>query len=160
MQKPILIIKMKKGFKTVYVMANKNNVSVECSFEWNAGYAEEVLPFTNNIPQKDGGTTCLVLELRYKSLNKYSADRNSKKNKITLSGEDIKEGLTAVLSIKMPDPKFSSKQKTNLSSEIRISLNTLLVKRFQHGLTKILNSKNCFRKNYSGVARMWLEKLR
>ena len=80
---------------------------------------EEVLPFTNNIPQKDGGTTYLDLGQLTRVINKYTADKG-KKNKITLSGEDIKEGLTAVLSIKMPDPKFSSQTKDKLvSSEIR-----------------------------------------
>ena len=94
---------------------------VECSFEWNAGYSEEVLPFTNNIPQKDGGTHLLGFRSALtRVINKYLTDRNNKKNKITLSGEDIKEGLTAVLSIKMPDPKFSSQTKDKLvSSEIR-----------------------------------------
>ena len=94
---------------------------VECSFEWNAGYSEEALPFTNNIPQKDGGTHLLGFRSALtRVINKYVADRNNKKNKLTLSGEDIKEGLTAVLSIKMPDPKFSSQTKDKLvSSEIR-----------------------------------------
>jgi DNA gyrase subunit B len=102
------------------VTAIKNNVAVECSFEWNAGYSEEVLPFTNNIPQKDGGTHLLGFRSALtRVINKYTAEKN-KKNKITLSGEDIKEGLTAVLSIKMPDPKFSSQTKDKLvSSEIR-----------------------------------------
>ena len=107
--------------KPIYVTSSKNNVVVECSFEWNAGYSEEVLPFTNNIPQKDGGTHLLGFRSALtRVINKYSTDRNNKRNKITLSGEDIKEGLTAVLSIKMPDPKFSSQTKDKLvSSEIR-----------------------------------------
>ena len=122
-KKPILVNKNEKEVfkKPVYVNSNKNNVIVECSFEWNAGYSEEVLPFTNNIPQKDGGTHLLGFRSALtRVINKYSSDRNSKKNKVTLSGEDIKEGLTAVLSIKMPDPKFSSQTKDKLvSSEIR-----------------------------------------
>ena len=122
-KKPILVNKNEKEVfkKPVYVTATKNNVIVECSFEWNAGYSEEVLPFTNNIPQKDGGTHLLGFRTALtRVINKYSSDRNNKKNKITLSGEDIKEGLTAVLSIKMPDPKFSSQTKDKLvSSEIR-----------------------------------------
>ena len=106
--------------KPIYITATKNNVIVECSFEWNDGYSEEVLPFTNNIPQKDGGTHLLGFRSALtRIINKYSSDRNSKK-KINLSGEDIKEGLSAILSIKMPDPKFSSQTKDKLvSSEIR-----------------------------------------
>ncbi len=122
-KKPILVNKNEKEVfkKPIYVTATKNNVVVECSFEWNAGYSEEVLPFTNNIPQKDGGTHLLGFRTALtRVINKYTADRNNKKNKISLSGEDIKEGLTAVLSIKMPDPKFSSQTKDKLvSSEIR-----------------------------------------
>ena len=122
-KKPILINKNEKEVfkKPIYVTSTKNNVVVECSFEWNAGYSEEVLPFTNNIPQKDGGTHLLGFRSALtRVINKYSSDKNNKKNKITLSGEDIKEGLTAVLSIKMPDPKFSSQTKDKLvSSEIR-----------------------------------------
>ncbi len=122
-KKPILVNKNEKEVfrKPVYVTASKNNVVVECSFEWNAGYTEEVLPFTNNIPQKDGGTHLLGFRSALtRVINKYSSDRNNKKNKIVLSGEDIKEGLTTVLSIKMPDPKFSSQTKDKLvSSEIR-----------------------------------------
>jgi DNA gyrase subunit B len=122
-KKPILVNKNEKEVfkKPIYVTAAKNNVVVECSFEWNAGYSEEVLPFTNNIPQKDGGTHLLGFRSALtRIINKYSADKNTKKNKLTFSGEDIKEGLTAVLSIKMPDPKFSSQTKDKLvSSEIR-----------------------------------------
>ena len=122
-KKPILVNKNEKEVfkKPIYVTSTKNNVAVECSFEWNAGYSEEVLPFTNNIHQKDGGTHLLGFRSALtRIINKYLSDKNNKKNKITLSGEDIKEGLTAVLSIKMPDPKFSSQTKDKLvSSEIR-----------------------------------------
>jgi DNA gyrase subunit B len=122
-KKPILVNKNEKEVfkKPIYVTATKNNVVVECSLEWNAGYSEEALPFTNNIPQKDGGTHLLGFRSALtRVINKYTSDRSNKKNKITLSGEDIKEGLTAVLSIKMPDPKFSSQTKDKLvSSEIR-----------------------------------------
>ena len=122
-KKPILVNKNEKEVfkKPVYVNSSKNNVVVECSFEWNAGYSEEVLPFTNNIPQKDGGTHLLGFRSALtRVINKYSSDKNNKKNKLNLSGEDIKEGLTAVLSVKMPDPKFSSQTKDKLvSSEIR-----------------------------------------
>ncbi len=129
-KKPILINKNEKEVfkKPVYVTATKNNVIVECSFEWNSGYSEEVLPFTNNIPQKDGGTHLLGFRSALtRVINKYSNERNNKKNKLTLSGEDIKEGLTAVLSIKMPDPKFSSQTKDKLvSSEIRLIVESII----------------------------------
>ena len=129
-KKPILVNKNEKEVfkKPVYVTAAKNNVVLECSFEWNAGYSEDVLPFTNNIPQKDGGTHLLGFRSALtRVINKYSNERNSKKNKVTLSGEDIKEGLTAVLSIKMPDPKFSSQTKDKLvSSEIRLIVENII----------------------------------
>ncbi len=129
-KKPILVNKNEKEVfkKPVFVTATKNNVIVECSFEWNSGYSEEVLPFTNNIPQKDGGTHLLGFRSALtRVINKYFNERNNKKNKITLSGEDIKEGLTAVLSIKMPDPKFSSQTKDKLvSSEIRLIVESII----------------------------------
>ena len=129
-KKPILVNKNEKEVfkKPIYVTATKNNVIVECSFEWNSGYSEDVLPFTNNIPQKDGGTHLLGFRSALtRVINKYSNERNNKKNKLTLSGEDIKEGLTAVLSIKMPDPKFSSQTKDKLvSSEIRLIVESII----------------------------------
>ena len=129
-KKPILVNKNEKEVfkKPVYITATKNNVVVECSLEWNAGFAEEVLPFTNNIPQKDGGTHLLGFRSALtRVINRYSNERNNKRNKITLSGEDIKEGLTAVLSIKMPDPKFSSQTKDKLvSSEIRLIVESII----------------------------------
>ena len=151
-KKPTLVNKNEKEVfkKPVYITANKNNVVVECSLEWNAGYAEEVLPFTNNIPQKDGGTHLLGFRSALtRVINRYSNERNNKKNKVTLSGEDIKEGLTAVLSIKMPDPKFSSQTKDKLvSSEIRLIVES------------IINDKvsTWFDQN-PGVARAVLEKI-
>ncbi|MDC0627961.1 DNA gyrase subunit B [Pelagibacteraceae bacterium] len=129
-KKPILVNKNEKEAfkKPVYVTATKNNIVVECSFEWNAGYSEDVFPFTNNIPQKDGGTHLLGFRSALtRVINKYFNERNNKKNKIALSGEDIKEGLTAVLSIKMPDPKFSSQTKDKLvSSEIRLVVESII----------------------------------
>ena len=130
-KKPLLVNKNEKEVfkKPIYVTAEKNNVLVECSFEWNASYSEEVLPFTNNIPQKDGGTHLLGFRSALtRVINKYASERNSsKKNKLNISGEDIKEGLTAVLSIKMPDPKFSSQTKDKLvSSEIRLVVESII----------------------------------
>ena len=81
-KKPILVNKNEKEVfkKPVYVTSTKNNVVVECSFEWNAGYSEEVLAFTNNIPQKDGGTHLLGFRSALtRVINKYASDKNKKK---------------------------------------------------------------------------------
>ena len=130
-KKPFLINKNEKEVfkKPIFITAQKNNVIVECSLEWNAGYSEEVLAFTNNIHQKDGGTHLLGFRSALtRVINKYSSEKNAnKRNKITLSGDDIKEGLTAVLSIKMQDPKFSSQTKDKLvSSEIRLIVESII----------------------------------
>ncbi len=128
-KKPILSNKNEKPVfkKPIYISSNKADVSVECSLEWNAGYSEEVLAFTNNIHQKDGGTHLLGFRSALtRVINKYSNEYN-KKNKLSLTGEDIKEGLTVVLSIKMPDPKFSSQTKDKLvSSEIRLIVESII----------------------------------
>ena len=108
--------------KPVYLKGEKNNIIIECSFQWNAGFSEDVMAFTNNIHQRDGGTHLLGFRSALtRIINKYATEKNlNKKNKVTISGEDIKEGLTAILSVKMPDPKFSSQTKDKLvSSEIR-----------------------------------------
>ncbi|MAV56010.1 MAG: DNA topoisomerase IV subunit B [Candidatus Pelagibacter sp.] len=123
-KKSLLINKNEKSVfkKPIYLKGEKNNVIVECSFQWNASYSEEVMAFTNNIHQKDGGTHLLGFRSSLtRIVNKYASEKNlTKKNKVVIGGEDIKEGLTAILSIKMPDPKFSSQTKDKLvSSEIR-----------------------------------------
>jgi len=118
--------------KPIYVSGSKDKVNVECSLKWNAGYSEEMLPFANNIHQKDGGTHLLGFRSALtRVINKYATSSNIlKKNKITLSGEDIREGLTAVLSIKIPDPKFSSQTKDKLvSSEIRFIVESVVNER-------------------------------
>ena len=133
-KKPQLINKNEIAIfkKPIFVTAEKNMVVVECSFEWNAGYSEDVLAFTNNIHQKDGGTHLLGFRSALTTvINKYANNKNlSKKNKVTISGDDIKEGLVAVLSIKMPDPKFSSQTKDKLvSSEIRLIVESVINER-------------------------------
>ena len=108
--------------KPIYMEGLKSDIEIQCSLKWNAGFAEDVYPFTNNIHQKDGGTHLLGFRSALtRVVNKYANDQNLlKKNKVSISGDDIKEGLTCVLSIKIPDPKFSSQTKDKLvSSEVR-----------------------------------------
>ncbi len=115
--------------KPIYIEGKKNDIELECSLKWNAGYSEDIYPYTNNIYQKDGGTHLLGFRSALtRIINKYANENNLlKKNKITISGDDIKEGLTCVLSAKIPDPKFSSQTKDKLvSSEVRIIVETLV----------------------------------
>ena len=115
--------------KPISIIGKKGDVIVESSIRWNDGYSEEVLAFTNNIFQKDGGTHLLGFRSALtRVINRYAKENSLlKKNKIALSGDDIREGLTAVLSIKMPDPKFSSQTKDKLvSSEIRLIIESII----------------------------------
>ncbi|MFL2884596.1 MAG: DNA gyrase subunit B [Candidatus Pelagibacter sp.] len=115
--------------KPIYIEGKKNNVEIECSLKWNAGYAEDIFPYTNNIYQKDGGTHLLGFRSALtRVVNKYANEHNLlKKNKLAISGDDIKEGLTCVLSTKIPDPKFSSQTKDKLvSSEVRMIVETVV----------------------------------
>ena len=115
--------------KPIYIEGKNNDVELECSLKWNAGYSEDIFPYTNNIYQKDGGTHLLGFRSALtRIINKYASENNLlKKNKLTISGDDIKEGLTCVLSTKIPDPKFSSQTKDKLvSSEVRMIVETLI----------------------------------
>ena len=115
--------------KPIYIEGKKENIEIECSLKWNAGYSEDVNPYTNNIYQKDGGTHLLGFRSALtRVINKYANEQNLlKKNKLAISGDDIKEGLTCVLSTKIPDPKFSSQTKDKLvSSEVRMIVETII----------------------------------
>ena len=115
--------------KPIYIEGKKDNIEIECSLKWNASYTEDIFPYTNNIYQKDGGTHLLGFRSALtRVVNKYANEHNLlKKNKLAISGDDIKEGLTCVLSTKIPDPKFSSQTKDKLvSSEVRMIVETVV----------------------------------